>query len=189
MIQARLAASRRAAWVTRLVLGAALLRGLLQPSGELLSTAVFAASLLWIIGFEIAQPPEEARWGRGRAMAAGLLLGAVLLAPNVVNSTSHRSLAGFWSWAAIAAVIAAVEEMAIRGVLYRRWFEESGPLIAIVATSAVFALIHLPRYGFAAMPLDLSVGLALGGLRALSGRVVPCIVAHTMADWGAWFWS
>jgi hypothetical protein len=59
---------------------------------------------------------------------------------------------------------------------------------AIAVGAAVFALIHLPRYGLAAMPLDAAVGLALGGLRALTGRVLPCAVAHTIADWGAWFW-
>jgi len=37
------------------------------------------------------------------------------------------------------------------------------------------------------MPLDFAVGLALGGLRALTGRVSPCAIAHAMADWGAWF--
>jgi hypothetical protein len=38
------------------------------------------------------------------------------------------------------------------------------------------------------MPLDFAVGLALGGLRAVTGRVAPCIIAHVIADWGAWFW-
>ena len=82
-----------------------------------------------------------------------------------------------------------VEETTIRGVLYRQWAGEAGTLVAIVLGAAVFALIHLPRYGLAAMPLDAAVGLALGGLRALTGRVLPCAVAHTMADWGAWFWA
>ena len=59
--------------------------------------------------------------------------------------------------------------------------------VVVVAGAAVFALIHLPRYGVTAMPLDFSVGLALGGLRALTGRVMPGAIAHVMADWGAWF--
>jgi membrane protease YdiL (CAAX protease family) len=113
----------------------------------------------------------------------------VLLAPLATGSLSTRGLDGFWTWAALAAVIATLEEIAIRGALYRRWSEEAGPVAAIVAGAVVFALIHLPRYGVGAMPLDVAVGLALGGLRALTGRVAPCAVAHVIADWGAWFWT
>ena len=74
-------------------------------------------------------------------------------------------------------------------MLYQRWAGEIGTVAAVVVGAAVFALIHLPRYGLAAMPLDAAVGLALGGLRVLTGRVLPCAVAHTVADWGAWFWA
>ena len=189
MIQVRLAAPRPAARVTILVLGAAVLRALLLPAGDVLSTAAFGAGLLAIIWIERAPSSSEARWGRSRALAAGLATGAVLLVPVVVSPLSGRPLASFWEWAAIAAVIATLEEIAIRGVLYRRWSEEAGPVMAIVAGALVFALIHLPRYGLGAMPLDAAVGLALGGLRALTGRVLPCAVAHTVADWGAWFWA
>jgi membrane protease YdiL (CAAX protease family) len=127
--------------------------------------------------------------GTGRALVAGLMVGAILLAPVVSGPLSARPWSAFWSWAAIAALIATLEETAIRGVLYRRWAGEAGTVAAIVAGAAVFALIHLPRYGLGAMPLDAGVGLALGGLRALTGRVFPCAIAHTVADWGAWFWA
>jgi membrane protease YdiL (CAAX protease family) len=119
----------------------------------------------------------------------GLLVGVVLLAPLMTGSLSARGLDGFWTWAALAALIATLEEAAIRGALYRQWTNEAGPLAAIVAGAVVFAMIHLPRYGWGAMPLDAAVGLTLGGLRALTGRVLPCAVAHTVADWGAWFWA
>ena len=174
--------------VTALVLAAALLRAVLLPAGDLLSTAVFGACLLGISWMERG-PVSETRWGTGRAAIAGLIVGALLLAPVVTGRLSGRPLSDFWSWAAIAALIAALEETAIRGALYRRWSEEAGPVAAILAGTLVFALIHLPRYGLVAMPLDAAVGLALGGLRAASGRVLPCAIAHTIADWGAWFWA
>src|SRR5690349_14011399 len=82
VIQARLAAPRRAMRVTGLVLAAALVRAVLLPAGDLLSTAVFGACLLAISVGE-AGPRDERRWGRGRAAVAGLLVGAVLLAPVV----------------------------------------------------------------------------------------------------------
>ena len=197
MIQAGLAAPRRALGLTGLILGAALLRALLLPLGDLLSTLVFGGCLLGVAWVERTAPTLPSPRGGGelqsslgivRSMVAALLVGAVLLAPLAAGSISGRGLNGFWTWAALAALIATLEEIAIRGALYKRWSDEAGPVAAIVIGAVVFALIHLPRYGLGAMPLDAAVGLALGGLRALSGRVLPCAVAHTIADWGAWFW-
>ena len=195
MIQVRLAAPRRAARATGLILGAALLRALLLPVGDLFSTIVFAGCLLAITWVERSDnfPPPLAGEGRVGALApalvAGLMVGAILLAPVVSGPLSGRPMTEFLPWAAIAAIVATLEETSIRGVLYGRWAGEAGTLAAIVIGAAVFALIHLPRYGLGAMPLDAAVGLALGGLRALTGRVLPCAVAHTVADWGAWFWA
>ena len=212
MIQVRLAAPRRAVRVTGLILGAALLRALLLPVGDLFSTIVFAGCLLAITWVERDAPtlPSPASGGgklpgasaasgggtlpgvslgRGRSIVAGLMVGAILLAPVASGPLSGRPLSEFLPWAAIAAIVATLEETSIRGVLYRRWAGEAGTLAAIVIGATVFALIHLPRYGLGAMPLDAAVGLALGGLRALTGRVLPCAVAHTVADWGAWFWA
>ena len=181
--------------VTALVLGAALLRAVLAPAGDGLSTAAFGACLLAISWTELKAPtrPSPASGGGKlsvvRGVVAGVMVGAILLAPVVTGRLSGRPLPDFWAWAAITALIATLEETAIRGALYRRWSEEAGPVAAIVVGAVVFALIHLPRYGVGAMPLDAAVGLALGGLRAVTGRVLPCAIAHTIADWGAWFWA
>jgi len=230
VIQVGLAAPRRALGLTGLVLGAAALRALLLPLGDLPSTLVFGGCLMAIALWEGTAPtlpsprgggkfallspasgggkyalPEPAsgggKWsvlsrasaagemGRARSLFVGLLVGAVLLAPLAAGPFSARGLNGFWAWAALAAMIATLEEIAIRGALFKAWSNEAGPVAAIVAGALVFALIHLPRYGWGAMPLDAAVGLALGGLRALTGRVLPCAVAHTIADWAAWFWA
>jgi len=195
VIRVGLAAPRRAMRVTALVLGAALLRAVLAPAGDGLSTAAFGACLLAISWTELKAPtrPSPASGGGKlsvvRGVVAGVMVGAILLAPVVTGRLSGRPLPDFWAWAAITALIATLEETAIRGALYRRWSEEAGPVAAIVVGAVVFALIHLPRYGVGAMPLDAAVGLALGGLRAVTGRVLPCAIAHTIADWGAWFWA
>src|SRR6202022_3545794 len=68
VIQARLAAPRRAARVTGLILGGGLLRALLFPLGDLFSTIVFAGGLLTITWFERPTATTESRWGRGRAL-------------------------------------------------------------------------------------------------------------------------
>jgi len=207
VIQVGLAAPRRALGLTGLVLGAAVLRALLLPLGDLVSTMVFGGCLLTISWWEGTAPTRYARLstpgladlpspasgggkvGRVGSVVAGVLVGAVLLAPLAAGSLSARGLDGFWTWAALAALIATLEEIAIRGALFKAWSDEAGPVAAIVAGAVVFALIHLPRYGLGAMPLDAAVGLALGGLRALTGRVLPCALAHTIADWGAWLWA
>ncbi len=194
MIRVRLAAPRPAARVTGLILGAALLRALLLPAGDLFSTIVFAMCLLAISWFERTPtlPSQASGGGKPGALGgvvAGLMVGAILLAPVVSGPLGARTWGAFLPWAAIAALVATLEETSIRGVLYQRWAGEAGTVAAIVVGAAVFALIHLPRYGIGAMPLDAAVGLALGGLRALTGRVVPCAIAHTVADWGAWLWA
>jgi len=125
VIQVRLAAPRRAARVTGLILGAALLRALLLPAGDLLSTIVFAACLLSISWFERDTPtlPSPASGGGKvpavKAMLAGLAVGAVLLVPVVSGPFSARPVSAFVPWAAIAALVATLEETTIRGVLYR----------------------------------------------------------------------
>jgi membrane protease YdiL (CAAX protease family) len=197
VIQVGLAAPRRALGLTGLVLGAAVLRALLLPLGDLPSTLVFGGCLLAIAWLERSAPTLPSPRGGGvvpgvsrvGSVVVGVLVGAVLLAPLTAGSFSARGLDGFWTWAALAALIATLEEIAIRGALFKAWSDEAGPVAAIVAGAVVFALIHLPRYGWGAMPLDAAVGLAIGGLRALTGRVLPCAVAHTIADWGAWFWA
>jgi membrane protease YdiL (CAAX protease family) len=189
VIQARPAAAWRATRLTALVLAAALLRTLVLPLGDVISTMVFGSCLVAIAWTERPYAGAESRWGRSISMLAGILTGVALLAPVMGASFSARPLGDFWVWAAIAGVIATLEEVVIRGVLYRRWLDDAGPAAAILAGAIVFALIHLPRYGLAAMPLDLAVGMALGGLRAASGRVMPVAIAHTIADWGAWFWA
>ncbi len=56
MIQVGLAAPRRALGLTGLVLGAAVLRALLLPLGDLLSTMVFGGCLLTISWWEGTAP-------------------------------------------------------------------------------------------------------------------------------------
>jgi membrane protease YdiL (CAAX protease family) len=84
-------------------------------------------------------------------------------------------------------MVATLEELVVRGRLQPALTAELGVLPALCISGAIFALIHLPHYGPAALPLDFAAGLALAGLRATSGRVLPCAVAHVVADWAAWF--
>jgi membrane protease YdiL (CAAX protease family) len=51
----------------------------------------------------------------------------------------------------------------------------------------VFALMHVPLYGWHVVPLDLAVGLALGGLRVATRGVAAPAVAHAVADLATWW--
>src|SRR5439155_6273865 len=119
VIQVRLAAPRRAARITGMILGAALLRALLLPAGDLLSTMVFGGCLLAISWFERDAPTQPSPASGGgkvpavKGMLAGLAVGAVLLAPVVSGPFSTRPLGAFAPWAAIAALVATLEETSI----------------------------------------------------------------------------
>ena len=140
----RLGARAGTVRATCLVLAAALLRAALLPLGDGLSTIAFGACLLGFILLEPGARPAEARWGRGWSVAAGAALGLLLVAPLLGQLSSVRPLSGFIQWGAIAALVATLEELAIRGRLQQRWTEDAGPTAAIIAGAAVFALIHLP---------------------------------------------
>ncbi len=177
-----------AARVTALVLCSALLRALLAPAGDALSSLIFVACLGSILALEgRSRASEEQRWGRVPSAVLGVVLGLLLFVPFTSFGGSHGTLDHFWAWGGGIAIIATLEEAVIRGPLQRYWTQEAGAATGILASALTFALIHLPAYGTSALPLDFAVGLALAGLRAITGRILPCAVAHVVADWGAWF--
>ena len=83
---------------------------------------------------------------------------------------------------AILAVVTAplVEEVVYRGVLYagieRNWGKGAG----VVAVTLLFALVHVPQYwgSVAAITAIVTLSLALTLLRAWTGKLLPCVVAH-----------
>ncbi len=177
-----------AARVTALVLCSALLRALLAPAGDALSSLIFVGCLGSILAVEVRSlAAEEQRWGRAASAALGVVAGVLLVVPFISLGGPHRPLDQFWAWGGGIAIIATLEEAVTRGPLQRSWTQEAGTGTGILASALTFALIHLPAYGTSALPLDFAVGLALAGLRAITGRILPCAVAHVIADWGAWF--
>ena len=62
-----------------------------------------------------------------------------------------------------------------------------GAIAAVFATSVLFALMHVPLYGWHVVPLDLGVGLWLAGLRLATGGIAAPAMAHTIADLATWW--
>jgi membrane protease YdiL (CAAX protease family) len=127
----------------------------------------------------------------GVGVASGLLLVALAELLWRDQLPVLRPAASFLPWLGVTALVATAEEMALRGALFAAVWgalgDVAGPAAAILVTSAVFALIHVPFYGWQVVPLDLGVGLLFGGLRLASGGVAAPAVAHLIADAATWW--
>lgn len=144
---------------------------------------VFAGCLLLLV--PVRPPRARVGW---RPVALGLGGAGVLLLPVVAGrGLPHGGGAGFAPWAAVVVVVALAEEAFLRGTLADLVAAQHGEAAAVVAGAVLFALLHLPLYGWSALPLDLAVGLLLGELRLMAGTWTAPGIAHVVADLGAWF--
>lgn len=126
-----------------------------------------------------------------RAVVLGFVGVAVVCAPVVLHQVlSARPLhttGGFTSWAGVVVVVATAEEIFLRGAIFDAVTDLAGTAAAISVGAVCFAALHVPLYGWHVLPLDLAVGVVLGGLRQVSGTPVAPAVAHVGADLAGWF--
>jgi membrane protease YdiL (CAAX protease family) len=159
-------------------------------------------------GLRVGRPGPPSRSTRF-SLVGGALGGAALVGLAVIGLANVGALAGASSplgdglgpdlgpkawlasgvgpWAAITVLVATTEELVLRGVLFEAIDRPTGGAIAVVATSLAFALMHVPLYGWHVVPLDLGVGLFLGGLRVVSRGVTAPAAAHIIADLATWW--
>jgi membrane protease YdiL (CAAX protease family) len=177
-----------------LIGGVGIAVGLRVAIGDSDTAASMPAGLLFAIA--LLALAAGAGWRAGRPRIAAVILGGcggavLVLAWLSAHNGAPIDLAQFNTavalWTPVVAVVAVAEEVALRGVLFdavRAW---GGDGWALVATTLLFAAIHIPLYGIGSLPLDLAVGLLLGGLRIVSGGVLAPSVAHVIADLaGGW---
>jgi membrane protease YdiL (CAAX protease family) len=88
-----------------------------------------------------------------------------------------------WSpWAPVLGVCAAVAEEALfRRLAYGRLLRFGAP-VAIVGSAVAFALLHVPLYGVAVLPIDLGAGLLLSWQRWASGTWTVPAATHAAAN-------
>lgn len=148
--------------------------------------------LMLAAGLALARPQRPSRPVAG--LLAGAAIGVLLLFPGMVMLATGRPALGvmapgsaFAGWAAAILVVVAGEEVLLRAVIQPALRGAMGPARAVVVCAAVFAAIHAPLYGPAALPLDLGVGLLVGWLREQTGSTAGCVLAHAIADLGAWW--
>lgn len=124
-----------------------------------------------------------------RVVVVAVVATAVLVGPALVFSSARASLPLAWfpGWMAATMLVAPAEEAFLRGALYdalsRRWNAD----VAIVVAAVAFGLMHVPLYGWHALPLDTAVGLVLGVARMATGTWVAPAIAHTAADVVGWW--
>jgi membrane protease YdiL (CAAX protease family) len=182
-IAARTTADRsraRAAGVAALAgTGALLFRGSLLALPASPRTVLVGAVTVAVTVVSVAAP---VRRGTRRASPTAILavgLGAVLLAAAVAGPVVPAPLG---AWALPLAVLAGVAEEAVFRRAMFAWLEPRGPLVAIGSTAVAFALLHLPLYGPAAMPVDLGAGLLLSWQRWASGTWTVPAATHAAAN-------
>ena len=186
----------RAVVLTAALGGVVLLRWMAAgraPGEGLLVGAAFGTMLLVVAlaaGWRPVLTPRTARAtlaGIGAGVAAGLVLVALALLIGRDQLPALRPAVPFLPWLGVTGLVATAEEVALRGALFDATERIAGPVVAIAVTSLAFAIMHVPFYGPHVLLLDLGVGLALGGLRLLSGGVRAPAVAHVVADMATWW--
>jgi membrane protease YdiL (CAAX protease family) len=79
-----------------------------------------------------------------------------------------------------------VEEVVYRGILYSAFQRRFGIVLAVVAVTFLFALIHVPQYStnwipdFVTVTVILFLSLTLTLIRVKTGNLLPCIALHTV---------
>ena len=179
------ATAARPAWIAlglALVVGARWAATRAVAADPVVIGFVFGATLLalalaggWSIGL-----PRTSSIVLGLAAAA--LLIAIAAIPRLVAEYPPTVRVAFAPWAAATILVACAEEAVLRGALFDVLAEWGGLAAAVLITSAVFALMHVPLYGWHVVPLDLGVGLVFAGLRILSGGIAAPALAHALAD-------
>jgi membrane protease YdiL (CAAX protease family) len=126
-------------------------------------------------GARPAGPPGPLAWplvlgvGLAAVAAVALLAGPVPAAP----ADAGAVLLG------LAAAVA--EEALFRQAMYRL-LAARGPVLAVTVAAVAFALVHLPFYGAAALPVDLGAGLLFGWQRWSSGSWTVPAATHAAAN-------
>ena len=106
--------------------------------------------------------------------AAGFAMGRAMV--DVPLGASGLALA-----IGLNALAAVAEEAFFRRYLYGL-LSRFGPAVAVVATAAAFALVHVTVWGWWVLPLDLAAGLLLSWQRAATGRWSVPAATHVLAN-------
>jgi len=166
-----------------LVGGLVFLVGRVVVGGLPFAAPLLAVGYLGLLAAALAvggqRADREQRGPLGWRVPLGLGLVAVAGAGVVAGPVADRRVGGVAVGLALLAAVA--EEAMFRRVLHERLLR-FGVVVAVGGGAALFALVHLPAYGLAAMPVDFGAALLLGWQRYASGRWTVPAVTHAVAN-------
>jgi membrane protease YdiL (CAAX protease family) len=126
-----------------------------------------------------ARPAGEA--GALGRPAAVLALGIAAVAAAALLARPVPPLPGGTAALGLGLLAAVAEEALFRGALYVL-LQRRGAVLAVGVSAVLFALVHVPSYGLAALPVDLGAGLLFGWQRWASGRWAVPAATHAAAN-------
>jgi membrane protease YdiL (CAAX protease family) len=177
-------APRRWVVLADAVLAAGLVFLLARPALATAAAAVplLAAGYLAMAAAAVAvpAPDDPERPPLGWALPLGIGLAAVAAAGVVAGPAPHPRVGA--AAAGLGLLAAVAEEALFRRLLYLRLLARYGTVVAVLGSAVLFALVHLPAYGTAALPVDLGAGLLLSWQRSASGRWTVPAVTHAVAN-------
>jgi membrane protease YdiL (CAAX protease family) len=116
-----------------------------------------------------------------RRPAVVLALGIAAVAAAALLGRPVPPLPGGTAAVGLGLLAAVAEEALFRGALYVL-LRRRGALLAVGVSAVLFALVHVPSYGLAALPVDLGAGLLFGWQRWASGRWAVPAATHAAAN-------
>ena len=180
-----------AVWLLGGLAAASLARAALN--GHVALSAFVAGATFGIVLVAMAR---MAGWRHARPSVTSLLIGSVgglvlvalpRLAHPLLPAVIGMRPDPFAAWVLVTTLVVTGEEALLRGALFGTLERAAGPVAAVAVTSLAFALMHVPLYGWHVVPLDLGVGVWLGGLRLATGGVAAPAIAHGLADLSTWW--
>lgn len=140
---------------------------------------LFATAYLVLAATSLAVPVANERPRVASSVVLAIGVASIVLASTSAGPSvpkPHASLA-----LPLSLLAAVAEEALFRRVAYAR-LAKYGALVAIAGSAMLFALIHLPAYGFAALPVDLGAGVLFGWQRWASGTWLVPAGTHAFAN-------
>jgi membrane protease YdiL (CAAX protease family) len=148
-----------------------------------LATGLAAAAAAGQAGRRRGAAPARPGGGAAppRRRAVVLALGIAAVAAAALLARPVPPLPGGTVALGLGLLAAVAEEALFRGALYAL-LERRGALLAVGVSASMFALLHVPSYGLAALPVDLGAGLLFGWQRWASGRWTVPAATHAAAN-------
>lgn len=172
----------RAALIASLVLALEWSRALVAAQPGLTLAALLLGGIA-LAAVAIGWPADRLGLGVSRLglrLIGGCALGAVLLLPAAVRSSTAPLLPAGLAMAAIAVSIG--EELAFRGALYAALEDAGGAPLAVLGTTLLWTLAHALSHPPEFLPAVAAAGLLLALWRWACRDLVAPILGHVIAD-------